>query len=199
MLGSDICYDCADARQQCDDCNGWFDLDDMAGNSCKACRADCIKIRAYAEPAPGYSWDDWAEIADLAGEIDFGCGFDCDGKCNGMRNHACSWDTEKACCAGCADNTGYLSRVPIEAVAAIEALFDDDDGFWRPDGCALPQAWRSRICIGYYCGDPGEADPNAWNAWRDLINGRGENSVGQVRALLRDAGMLKTGQLVTIN
>ncbi len=155
-----------------------------------------------------YSWAEWAEIADLTGEIDFGCDFDCNGRCKSTKNAPPSRLTERGCCVHCANCAGYLKEVPIEAVEELEALFSDADGFWRPDGCVLPQAWRSSTCLEYYCGCPGPGEDldvpgkpayTAWNAWTGLVDNTGGHSVAQVRALLQGAGLLRTEQLVTIS
>ncbi len=204
VAGDDICNDCFDTHSLCFDCGGWFNFNDLRHDMCPTCSVGRIGHRASKGGPNGVSWADWAEIADLASEVDFGCDFDCNGKCKSIRrgDFNCKGG-HKACCVECAGNIGYLEEVPDDAVETIEALFDDNDGFWHPDGCALPHAWRSSICLGHYCSRPDKVGSklgeNAWYAFDDLVNGRGDRRVAQVRALLRNAGLLRTEQLVTIS
>ena len=46
---------------------------------------------------------------------------------------------------------GYLRVLPRDAIETVRALFDDENGFWRPTGCALPRKWRSNTCLTYRC------------------------------------------------
>ena len=107
-----------------------------------------------SESAPrGMTWKVWAEIAEFSETVDFGCGFDCNGKCTSIRMGPSNWTNreESACCSDCANSSGYLQDIPIEAVATVKAIFDENTGFWAPGGCRLPRKWRSYACLTYRC------------------------------------------------
>jgi hypothetical protein len=113
------------------------------------------------KPYEAESWAAWAEYAEHVKEVDFGCNFDCNGKCARTRSEDRSWESgrgKKACCVGCSYNWGYLDTIPAEALELVEELFDGKDGFWRPGGCILPHKYRSSICLRYKCGAKTRSD-----------------------------------------
>ena len=98
----------------------------------------------------GISWDHWDEAIDAIKDTDFGCQWDCNG-CAGSRVGFGDHATERACCFECADHFGYYEAIRPEHVARINAEFNDDTGFWGPNGCRLPIELRSGKCISYCC------------------------------------------------
>jgi hypothetical protein len=150
------------------------------------------------------TWDDWAEAADLADEIDFGCRWDSDGRCQDSKY----WDSTAACCCkDCACNKGYLNALPAEAIETVKRDYDGKTGFWRSGGCILPRKWRSRVCQTYRCHDTDFDDERdrmadyAWVAFRGLFRYPPKDrllTVNQVRLLMAEVGLLKDEQLVTI-
>jgi len=102
----------------------------------------------FVKEGEGYDWEGHADCAKRAENTDFGCGFDCNGKCEGMRRNTYG---KRGCCAGCADNFGYLNSIPVVAVETVKAAWNEDTGFWTEKGCALPAEYRSRTCLVFQC------------------------------------------------
>ena len=165
----------------------------------------------------GYTWAQWSEIVDLLGQIDYDCQFDCDGSCKTTRDDA---DYHKyydkpapehrGCCDGCADMRGYGVVVPPEAVAEVEALFDDKDGFWTPNGCRLPPEYKSLTCWTHHCNYDNynhTANEKVWYKVYRLVGGPDKwnknddppPTVEEVRTMLAAKGMLREQTLVTIS
>jgi len=169
----------------------------------------------------GYSWAEWADLAELVESIDFGCGFDSDGHCRGavvaqttplpiLQGRGCgeTW-RERGCCFNCAKMKGYVRNIPVEALETVKREFDEDDGFWRPWGCALPAEYRSGICLSHRCSDAHDVNPDedatdfAWDGFYHLFLNAGSmfrrlSTIESVRATMQDMGLLRELQLVTI-
>jgi hypothetical protein len=169
----------------------------------------------------GYTWAEWADLADLAERIDFGCGFDYNGHCRGavvaqttplpiLQGKGCSegW-RERGCCADCAKMKGYIRKIPVEMIETVYHEFNEDDGFWRPWGCALSAEYRSGICLRHRCNDAHDAGSDedasdfAWEGFYGLFTCAGSwerriKPVEWVREVMQDAGLLRELQFVTI-
>jgi len=157
MYDEGMCHDCRDQRDWCYDCEEWkpySDFDDGDGGTCNACLAVWFDNH-ISNTAPGrVSWEDYAVWAEKSREYDFGCGFDCNGKCADARVESYpAWPHTdgRACCQDCARNHGYLVYIAPEALETVKALYDDNTGFWRPGGCTLPAKYRSITCLEYSC------------------------------------------------
>jgi len=170
----------------------------------------------------GYTWAEWAELAELAESIDFGCCFNSDGHCRGavaaqltplptLRGRGCGegW-RERGCCADCAKMKGYIRKIPVEMIETVYHEFDDDDGFWRPWGCALSAKYRSATCLRHRCDDARRDDlaeddnGYAWEGFYCLFTSAGSWHrrhwpVEKVREAMQGAGLLRELQLVTIS
>jgi hypothetical protein len=78
--------------------------------------------------------------------MDFGCGFDKDGKCKGI------YSSPKCCCYECAKYVGYLNLILEKDLPYYTEQFDKDLGFWRKEkGCILNRDMRSRVCVSHSC------------------------------------------------
>jgi hypothetical protein len=115
------------------------------------------------------TWNDYGDLAELTGLIDFGCNFDR----WGCKKHRFSPKQKKdyteslmskkstkssefdvmCCCCGCWSSIGHTRIFPndMKAIKIIANRFKDKVGFWRPDGCALPRKYRPPICLAYRC------------------------------------------------
>lgn len=106
----------------------------------------------------GYSWEEWATIANVLKDVDFGCHFDCFGGCTKRL-----MTDKRACCSDCAFSFGHLKTIPEEAVEVCMANFKRGNGFWTPQGCTLPWEFRSSTCLSYRCQRVREdEDANVW-------------------------------------
>lgn len=219
--GYSICPDCAKDNdwKRCWGCGEWINRDEQYNSPnyddssvwCGQCLPEEIDYSAGSddffedlvsdESDRCTSWEDWAKAADLADEVDFGCRFDENGKCQGSDR----WDSAAACCCkDCAGNHGYLGALPVVALETVKRDYDGKTGFWRPGGCILPRKWRGYICQRYRCAeddDDGELVWYTWCAFNDLFRYPPKDrllTVNQVRLLMRELGLLKDEQLVTI-
>jgi len=155
----------------------------------------------------GYTWAEWSDIADLLALIDYGCEFDCDGRCQGYRDSDREDNCGRNCCHHCAAAVGFGPTFPIEALEEIEALFDDELGFWRPTGCNLPSKYKGGTCWKCQCGHNPGADWESlhrlveqrvmagWEEYKD----RPELTLTQAYENMRNSGMLREQPLVTIS
>lgn len=174
------CEDCFFAKWfQCEICSKYTEYANGDGRYCNDCNPACNEFwnTLVSESSDGrvnfVDWAGWAVIAEFAGTVDFGCGFDCNGKCASTREERGSdWtnETERACCKSCAGEVGYLRRLPREAIATVRALFDSDTGFWRPNGCILPRKWRSYTCLRYRCHCAEENDKTDSADYKELCD-----------------------------
>lgn len=168
----------------------------------------------------GYTWAQWSEIVDLLSQIDYDCQFDCDGSCKTTRKEAriaeyygrddLSTPKTRGCCEGCADMRGWGVIMPPEALEEVEALFDNEDGFWTPSGCRLPPEYKSTTCWTHLCNFDNYNNATNKKVWRKVYRlVRGANwrlpddspipTVEEVRVKLAAKGMLRESQLVTIS
>lgn len=138
---------------ECYDCGEYYEAAKMHGKVCPDCHKTRFSCMVRSEPWMVTDWAAWTEYAEHVKSVDFGCHFDCDGKCACSRDDRdmADWGGKKACCVGCASNKGYLDCIPAEALELVESLYDDEDGFWRPGGCTLPHEYRSHTCLNYTC------------------------------------------------
>lgn len=98
--------------------------------------------------------------AEKTSQIDYGCGFDEQGRCKMMRKFDPKTMDDRtfglgkmACCVHCNIAGGYLDSIPADAVTTVKKAWSDETGFWREGiGCTLPRKWRSDTCLGYNCG-----------------------------------------------
>ena len=172
------------------------------------------KKHVSADGPRGYTWAEWFEIVDLLGQIDYDCQFDCDGSCKTTRDDASYTERydypdlpHKGCCDSCASQKGYDPVMPPEAVAEVEAGYDDKLGWWRPGGCTLSPEYKSVICWTHHCGDNEDEEDPTWRALDNLIRGyfewagvnRTPPTLEAVRAKLAAKGMLRESTLVTIS
>lgn len=79
-------------------------------------------------------------------QIDYRCNFK-NGSCKNLKH------TEKCCCHGCSRTVGYLQHMSFADFDTCAELYNDEDGYWRPSGCALPREMRSLVCIRHLCPD----------------------------------------------
>jgi len=116
------------------------------------------------------TWDEYADLAELTGLIDFGCEFDRWGckkyrfspkqkkdytkslMINGKNATSDAWDV-MCCCCGCWSSIGHTRTFPndMKAIKLIARCYKNKIGFWRPTGCALPRKYRPPICLAYKC------------------------------------------------
>jgi len=155
---------------ECDSCGHLGEESDYHDDKCPKCYTSGFARMVRDKPYMVSDWAAWAEYAEHAKSVDFGCQFDCDGKCCGSRDgRFAQWSgNKKACCVGCASNRGYLDCIPAEALELVESLYDKKDGFWRPDGCTLPHEYRSNTCLSYTCNSDerkANADNTGLEAW----------------------------------
>lgn len=69
-------------------------------------------------------------------KMDFTCDLDCPAK-----------DETPSCCKACC-----FSRRPfLKAHPELQDKWDDEDGFWKPEGCVLPRKQRPSVCNEYDC------------------------------------------------
>jgi len=154
------------------------------------------RLESHSSPnaSGGMTWTEWAEFTELAGQLDFGCRFDCDG-CQGNKASCNSWTGETTgCCGHCSDAIGYLLQVDASRIDEMVSLWNEETGWARPDGCALPRELRSGLCTTYRCYEvQEETSPDeykAWEAFRDYSHGRG-NTIEELRAIVQDAGLIQ--------
>jgi len=144
-----------------------------------------------SEDAPGgRTWGEWEEIVEFTGEVNYGCDFD---------DAGCKKGHKKGCCNSCASMYGYVEQVPVEAVETLKREFDDDDGFWRPWGCAIPRKWRSLICLTHECGFDGKNGRVGWIAFSRLFEAESTMTVAKAREIMGNEGLLHVDQLVTLS
>lgn len=147
-----ICLECRKSNYtRCMYCGDWVDPSTIQVGYCPDCYStQFTRMESHVGPY-NIKWEDWADFAKESQTIEFGCDFDCNGQCNGFRDSI--WESNRGCgcCRDCAYHRGYLDSIPPETATQVQALFDDTLGFWRPGGCTLPVAWRSRTCLTYAC------------------------------------------------
>ncbi len=161
MAEYDICTDCAVDHERCDNCLEWTGAEDFVGRRCYGCHTSRLDDMVCDHAPDGVSWEDWTAWAEKSASLDFGCNFDCAGKCakaRSTKNTRWLLLNSRACCTDCADHTGYLVYIAPESLEIVKALYNDDTGFWRPGGCALPASCRSNTCLTYVCGSARRSD-----------------------------------------
>jgi hypothetical protein len=107
----------------------------------------------------GMSWKLRYEIAALTENINYGCDFNEEGICVGMRDkdkfmpHYQAGKEKCSCCYDCARSVGYLHNIPSNNLIKDYAeSFDEEKGFWREGkGCILPRTHRSITCLRHRC------------------------------------------------
>ena len=78
--------------------------------------------------------------------------FDCDfqnGLCKEVRKKA--YKDKRGCCRGCAGNFGYHEIISKHSIPIYKKLYDMENGFWRQNGCILPDKLKSTVCLSFSC------------------------------------------------
>ncbi len=126
----------------------------MSINNCLKYDRATTRLEGMVSDAPweGGTWESRGKVATQIGGLDFECNFDDCGKCAGAKNCNGMWhESDYGCCNDCAFHTGYLDKLPPEAVAPLLELYDPLLGWWTLGGCSIPQKWRSKTCLMYTC------------------------------------------------
>lgn len=101
----------------------------------------------FGETYANFDIEQHKNLKSLTSLINYDCQFDEKGLCKqnkGTKNIMC-------CCGGCRSSIGFLRELFYKDIPLYAELFDEDTGFWRKDGCALPRDLRSPLCLRYNC------------------------------------------------
>jgi len=69
------------------------------------------------------------------------------------------WEIYQCCsAAACAKHKGYYDEGEVEQFSReqqklIKSLWNDESGYWRENGCAVPVPLRSYRCLQFVCSE----------------------------------------------
>jgi len=75
-----------------------------------------------------------------------------DGQCIRTRKNPEN-NTDFCCCNECGWGVGYIKQISTQEINERAKFWDNEKGFHRVDGCALPKEERSITCLYYLCDD----------------------------------------------
>ena len=119
------------------------------------------------------TWEQYHQLAELTGEVDFKCDFDEKGQCRGLRERSPGmWrSAPQCCCQDCPMTVGYHNNISEDQAKVMKKRWSKKTGFWRKGkGCTLPRMYRSPICLTYDCRYDSGGRAKQYKALREVMS-----------------------------